>query len=68
MRHAACIGEMRNACTILSRKHQGKRSIGRHSIDKRIIWKWILDEEYDMFHIHPSMDECWINEMYMNVM
>jgi hypothetical protein len=22
----------------------------------------------DMFHIHPSMDECWINEMYMNVM
>jgi hypothetical protein len=22
----------------------------------------------DMFHIHTSMDECWINEMYMNVM
>jgi hypothetical protein len=21
----------------------------------------------DMFHIHPSMDECWINEMYMYV-
>jgi hypothetical protein len=21
-----------------------------------------------MFHFHPSMDECWINEMYMNVM
>jgi hypothetical protein len=21
----------------------------------------------DMFHIHLSMDECWINEMYMYV-
>jgi hypothetical protein len=21
----------------------------------------------DMLHIHPSMDECWINEMYMYV-
>jgi hypothetical protein len=21
----------------------------------------------DMFHIHPSLDECWINEMYMYV-
>jgi hypothetical protein len=21
----------------------------------------------DMFHIHTSMDECWINEMYMYV-
>jgi hypothetical protein len=20
-----------------------------------------------MFHVHPSMDECWINEMYMYV-
>jgi len=20
-----------------------------------------------MFHIHPSMDECWINEIYMCV-
>jgi hypothetical protein len=42
-RHVACIEEQRNARRILTGNPDGKRSLGRPNICKRIILRWILE-------------------------
>jgi hypothetical protein len=40
--HVACIGEMKNAYTILVRKPEGKIQLRSLGTDWRVLLKWIL--------------------------
>jgi hypothetical protein len=39
--HVACMGLKRNAYMVLVGKPEEKRPLGRHSVDGRIILRWI---------------------------
>jgi len=41
-RHIACMGERRGVYRVLVGKPEGKRPLGRHSINGRIILRWIF--------------------------
>jgi hypothetical protein len=41
-RQVACMGEIRKEYNIFVRKLEGRRLLGRQSIDRKIMLKWIL--------------------------
>jgi hypothetical protein len=59
--HAACMGEMRNACKVLAGKSDGKRSVGRHKRrwegDIKMDIEQIGCEDVNWIHLAPDKDQ-----------
>jgi hypothetical protein len=60
-RHVARIEKMRNAYVILVGKCEGKRPLGRHGTDRKIILKWIFKKQGYEDVTWMQLDQCKVH-------